>query len=150
MSDKPFFSKVLMFPTGEPMAPEGCYLVTNVIIGNYGKFQLPIRVCVDKDISPEDLTIEVFDSLAQYYGWKRYPNVKPISDNGFATVVQRITHVAGYELPTPAEYHVEINPPTMVDVFATLASSYGWKCIGKPDGSEIVKYELAGRKDDDT
>ena len=149
MSNKPFVSKVLKFPTGEPMAPEGCYLVTNVIIGQYGKFQLPIRICVDKDISPEALTFEVINALACYYKWNKYPNVRPVSENGIATIVSRVTHVAGYELPEPAEYHLEIDSHTMVDVFATLASGYGWKCIGKSDGSEVVRYELAGRKDDE-
>lgn len=149
MSDKPFVSKVLKFPTGEPIAPEGCYLVTNVVIGKYGTFQLPIRICVDKDISPEALTMEVFNALAKHYGWKQYPTVKPVSDNGIATIVQRVTHVAGYQLDIPTEYHLEIDPHTMVDIFATLASGYGWKCIGKSDGSDAVKFMLAGRKDDE-
>lgn len=90
MSDKPFVSKVLKFPTGEPIAPDGCYLVTNVLIGPYGKFKLPIKICVDKDISPESLTTEVINALACYYKWNKYPNVRPVSENGIATIVSRV------------------------------------------------------------
>lgn len=149
MSDKPFVSKVLKFPTGEPIAPEGCYLVTNVLIGPYGKFKLPIKICVDKDISPEALTFEVINALACYYKWNKYPNVRPVSENGIATIVSRVTHVAGYELPKPAEYHNEIDSNTMVGVFATLATNYGWERIGNTDNIDIVKYELMGRKDNE-
>ena len=149
MSDTPFVSKFLKFPTGEPIAPEGCYLVTNVLIGPYGKFKLPIKICVARDTSPEALTIEVINSLARYYEWNRYQNVKPVSENGIATIVSRVTHVAGYELPKPAEYHSEIDSNTMVGVFAILAISYGWERIGDTDNIDIVKYELIGRKDDE-
>lgn len=146
MSDKPFVSKVLKFPTGEPIAPEGCYLVTNVVIGKYGTFQLPIRICVDQTISPENLTSEIFSALAKYYGWMPNPTIKPVSENGLTMIIERITTVAGFVLPAPVEYHLEINPSAMVDVFITLASHYKWPRIGDSKDSEIVKYELLGNK----
>lgn len=149
MNNKPFVSKVLKFPTGEPIVPEGCYLLTNVIIGPYGRFKLPIKICVERDISPEALTIEVINALASYYKWNRYQNVIPVSENGIATIVSRVTHVAGYELPIPAEYHNEIDSNTMVSVFAILATNYGWERIGNTDNINIVKYELMGRRDDE-
>ena len=149
MSNKPFVSKILKFPTGDPIVPEGCYLLTNVIIGTYGRFKLPIKICVERDISPEAPTIEVINALASYYKWNRYQNVIPVSENGIATIVSRVTHVAGYELPKPVEYYNEIDSNTMVGVFATLATNYGWERIGNTDNINIVKYELMGRRDDE-
>lgn len=149
MSNKPFVSKILKFPTGEPVAPEGCYLVTNVIIGRYGRFKLPIKICVNSGISPEALTIEVIDALAGYYKWNRHQSVKPVSENGIATTVFKVTHVAGYELPKPTEYHDVIDSNTMIGVFATLAIVYGWERIGNSEDTNIVKYELIGSKEDE-
>lgn len=148
MSDKPFFSKVIKFPTGEPIAPDGCLLVTNIIIGKYGKFKLPIQVCVDENITPENLTMEVFYALAKYYGWEPNLCVNATSENGIAIIVKKITTVAGYNLPVPVEYHVEIHPSTMVDIFIVIATNYKWTYIGECDKKEnyIVQYELVKNK----
>ena len=113
---KNFYSNVVKFPTGESIAPEGCRILTNVIAGKYGKFRLPISICVENELTHDQIFVRVFEVLAKHYGWKHNDEIIPTTEDGTAIAVQEITCVAGFDLPAPIKYHFEINQNTLVKV----------------------------------
>ena len=80
MNNKPTVYKILQFPSGEPVIPEGAGIVNKVSLGHNGTFELPIQAIVYGHRSI-DVFMEIFDQLSEYYGWEKDPDDE-FFDNG--------------------------------------------------------------------
>ena len=131
-NNKPTVYKVLQFPSGEPIIPEGAGIVNKVSLGYNGTFELPIQAVVHGHRSI-DVFMEIFNQLSEYYGWDEDPDDEFFNSDkrkeGEYSAYTFLTSVNGITLPAPIRYKYTITDDMVIDIFTSLALYYEWKRV---------------------
>lgn len=147
MSKKPFFSKIIKFPSGDPILPEGYTTINQVKIGNGGiEYYLPIPVCVKENATSEETIKEIFSALAIYYGWKK-SSMDGYCDEGPIAVLD-VLGVCGYVVPIDINYQALIDQTMLQIIMFNLAVRYKWKTVEDPKFDKF-KQSMHVEWDDD-
>lgn len=130
MSDsKSFISKILQFPSGTPIAPEGYTVLNQIRIGQYGEYKLPIPICVKEDIDTIECVSIIIDEVAKYYGWKTSEKKGYVEK--YALVTNQITDIGGYKVPTDISYSSILSQDILQIILYNIAIKYGWEPVTK-------------------
>ena len=132
MNNKPTVHKVLQFPSGEPIIPEGAGIVNKVSLGYNGTFELPIQAVLHGHKSI-DVFMEIFNQLSEYYGWEEDPDDKFFNSDKRKeeeySAYTFLTSVNGITLPAPIRYKYTMTDDMVIDIFTSLALYYEWKRV---------------------
>lgn len=136
--EKPVSCKLMEFPSGKHIIPDGFIMVDTITIGEHGTFELPINAIVPGDLDGMDLAMNIFDHLAYHYNWPRDPNAMSygLGSRSFSSSIHTVGDIV---LPKTVDYCHSMNPSTIIDIFYTLALYYRWPKVENNTGSGDVK-----------
>lgn len=138
---RPFISKIIQFPSGEPIAPEGYTIINMVRIGNGGgEYKLPIPVCVKKDCLETEAIKEIIDALAGYYGWEKTNTPNYINMDLIANI--QVLGISGYKFPVDVVYQTKTENDLLQIILYNLALRYQWERVKEPSFDYIMKNAI--------